>query len=549
MGLSSQWPSCLLTIGARRIRTDVGCKKHAASETSFADPGAAMALLQRLEMRQSQSLVMTPQLLQAIKLLQLSHVDLAAYVEAELERNPLLERPEADAEPSSEDPTREAPALGDRWSENDHAGGRAELERDLDTRLDNVFPDETPVSARAAGMDADTAPLASSPWSSGMARDPDREGPGFEATLTREISLVEHLEHQLDLATRDPTERLIGRHLIDAIDESGYCCDPLPELANRLGASQEQVEQVLALIQTFDPPGIGARDLRECLAIQLRERNRLDPAMQALLARLDLVAKRDLPGLRRLCGVDDEDLAEMLAEIRALEPKPGRAFDAAPLEVLVPDVVVRMGPDGSFLVELNPDTLPRVLVNRTYYARIAKTARGETDRTFLTECLQSGNWLARSLDQRAKTILKVAAEIVRRQDGFFRHGLAYLRPLNLKTIAEDIGMHESTVSRVTANKAIGTSRGTFEMKYFFSAAIAASAGREAHSSEAVRHRIRQLIDLEAPDEVLSDDSLVQKLKAEGIDIARRTVAKYRESLRIPSSVDRRRLKHGMLRAS
>jgi RNA polymerase sigma-54 factor len=384
---------------------------------------------------------------------------------------------------------------------------------------------------------------------SGGARDPDAEIASLEATLAGEIGLAEHLERQLGLATRDSRERLIGRHLIDAIDEAGYCSAPADEIAERLGAAPAEVERVLALIQSFDPPGIGARNLAECLAIQLRERDRLDPAMAALLGRLDLVAKRDFPALRRLCGVDDEDLADMLAEIRALEPKPGRAFGAAPLEVLVPDVIVRAAPDGSWMVELNPETLPRVLVNQSYYTRVAKTARGEADKAFLADCFQSASWLARSLDQRAKTIVKVAAEIVRQQDGFFRHGVAFLRPLTLKTVADAIGMHESTVSRVTSNKAIGTARGTFEMKYFFTAAIAGRAGPETHSSEAVRHRIRQLVDAEPADDVLSDDALVQKLKSEGIDIARRTVAKYREALRIPSSVERRRLKQHLLRAS
>ncbi len=505
-----------------------------------------MALLQRLEMRQGQSLVMTPQLLQAIKLLQLSHQDLAAYVEAELERNPLLEPAQPDPEPPPVG-VDDGPAA-DPWLPTDLSQGRADLEGEMDTALDNVFPDENPVPVRSAAADADVAPLFPSTWSSGL-RAPDEDGPGAEATLASEISLVEHLEQQLELATRDPGERLIGRHLIDAIDESGYCSASIEEIAGRLGAAPDRVERVLATIHTFDPPGVGARSLAECLAIQLRDRNRLDPAMEALLARLDLVARRDLPALRRLCGVDDEDLAEMLAEVRALDPRPGRAFGAAPLEVLVPDVVVRAAPDETWIVELNPDTLPRVLVNQTYYARIARTARGEAEKAFLTECLHSANWLARSLDQRAKTILKVAAEIVRQQDGFFRQGIAHLRPLNLKTIAEEIGMHESTVSRVTSNKAIGTAMGTFEMKFFFTAAIAGSAGGDAHSSEAVRHRIRQLIDAEPAHGVLSDDSLVRKLKAEGVDIARRTVAKYRESLRIPSSVERRRLKDGTLGAS
>jgi RNA polymerase sigma-54 factor len=508
-----------------------------------------MGLLQRLEMRQGQSLVMTPQLLQAIKLLQLSHLDLVAYVEAELERNPLLERPE----PEPEGPGEEAPERDLAAPEGILAEGldpsRAALERDLDTSFENVFPDETPVSPRETGADADVAPLTASPWSGGASREADEDGPDLQATLTREATLGEHLETQLALATRDPAQRLIGRHLIDAIDEAGYLAEPTGEIARRLGAEEAAVEAVLALVQGFDPPGIGARTLAECLALQLKERNRYDPAMAALLSRLDLVARRDLAALRRLCGVDEEDLAEMLAEIRSLEPKPGRAFGAPPLEVLVPDVVVRLAPDGSFVVELNPDTLPRVLVNQTYYARVSRTARSDADKAFLTDCLQNASWLARSLDQRAKTILKVATEIVRQQEGFFRHGVTHLRPLNLKTVADEIGMHESTVSRVTSNKAIGTSRGTFEMKYFFTAAIQGAAGAEAHSSEAVRHRIRQLVEAESPDDVLSDDALVQKLRREGIDIARRTVAKYRESLRIPSSVERRREKQGLLRAS
>jgi RNA polymerase sigma-54 factor len=232
----------------------------------------------------------------------------------------------------------------------------------------------------------------------------------------------------------------------------------------------------------------------------------------------------------------------MLSELRALDPKPGRAFQGSPMQVLIPDVFVRPAPDGSWLVELNPDTLPRVLVNQSYFAKVSRTVKSEADKSFLTDCLQSASWLTRSLEQRAKTILKVASEIVRQQDAFFANGVAHLRPLNLKTVADAIGMHESTVSRVTSNKSIGTNRGTFEMKYFFTASIPGAAGVDAHSSEAVRHRIKQLIDAEPAADVLSDDALVQKLRAEGVDIARRTVAKYRESLRIPSSIERRREK-------
>ena len=509
--------------------------------------------MQRLELRQGQSLVMTPQLLQAIKLLQLSHLELAAHVEAELERNPLLERPEAEGEendrglPEGDEPEgAEAGAdeepVADLWLGDDLKPSRSEIESDFDTSLDNVFPDEpAPTSGKAAEA-GDILPLLSSPWTGVGAGGFDGEAPDFEATLTAETSLHDHLVGQLGLATRDPVERLVGRHLINAIDEAGYLAESVDAVAERLGADLAFVERVLTCVQTFEPSGIGARSLAECLAIQLKERNRFDPAMQALVGHLDLVARRDLAALRRLCGVDDDDLAEMLAELRQLDPKPGRAFGGSPVEVLIPDVLVRAAPDGSWLIELNPDALPRVLVNQTYYARVSRTARNDADKAFLADCLQTANWLARSLDQRAKTILKVATEIVRQQDGFFAHGVAHLRPLNLKTVADAIGMHESTVSRVTSNKSIGTSRGAFEMKYFFTAAIPGAAGAEAHSSEAVRYRIKQLIDGECAEDVLSDDALVQRLKSQGIDIARRTVAKYRESLRIPSSVERRREK-------
>jgi RNA polymerase sigma-54 factor len=299
---------------------------------------------------------------------------------------------------------------------------------------------------------------------------------------------------------------------------------------------------VLAVLQTFDPPGVFARDLAECLALQLKERDRFDPAMQALVARLDLVARRDFAALKKACGVGDEDLADMIAEIRRLNPKPGLAFGSAPVHPIVPDVFVHPAPDGAWLVELNSDTLPKVLVNQRYYAEVSATARREGEKSYLAECLQSATWLVRALDQRARTILKVANEIVRQQDAFFAHGVEQLRPLNLKTVAEAIGMHESTVSRVTANKYMATSRGIFELKYFFTSAIAAAHGGEAHSAEAVRHRIKQLIDAESAADVLSDDTIVNRLREAGIDIARRTVAKYREALRIPSSVQRRREK-------
>jgi RNA polymerase sigma-54 factor len=279
------------------------------------------------------------------------------------------------------------------------------------------------------------------------------------------------------------------------------------------------------------------------LAVQLREQDRFDPAMQALVAHLDLVARRDFAALRRVCGVDDADLTDMIAEIRRLNPKPGLAFGSAVVQPIVPDVFVRVAADGGWLIELNSDTLPKVLVNQSYYAEVSKTAKNDGEKSYLAECLQTATWLMRALDQRAKTILKVSTEIVRQQDAFFAHGVQFLRPLNLKTVADAISMHESTVSRVTANKYMATSRGIFELKYFFTSSINASDGGEAHSAEAVRHRIKQLIDAENAQEVLSDDTIVERLREAGIEIARRTVAKYREAMRIPSSVQRRREKH------
>lgn len=506
-----------------------------------------MAMMPRMELRQGQSLVMTPQLLQAIKLLQLSHLELQSFVDAELERNPLLERD--DARDRNDPDIGDGPMAADAesFARAESLNSQEGMEGRLDASLDNVFPSEQPSVARLESTGSDQLPVSGGSYGGsggGFEDAPD----GFENGLTAELSLSDHLAAQLDLAVETPAERLIGRHVIDAIDDAGYLAEPVAEIAGRLGVALERVESVLLLVQGFDPSGVGARDIAECLAIQLRDRDRFDPAMQALVANLPLVAKRDYAALKRICGVDDEDIADMVSELRRLDPKPGRAFGGAPAQVVVPDVYVRAAPDGSWLVDLNPDTLPRVLVNQTYHARVSRAARKDADRAFIAECLQTANWLTRSLEQRARTILKVASEIVRQQDGFFAHGVEHLRPLNLKTVADAIGMHESTVSRVTSNKYLACARGVFEMKYFFSAAIAATGSGEAHSAEAVRFRIRQMIDEEAPNSVLSDDAIVVRLKDSGIDIARRTVAKYRESLRIPSSMERRREKLAMTAA-
>ncbi|WP_407157294.1 RNA polymerase factor sigma-54 [Bradyrhizobium sp. STM 3557] len=523
-----------------------------------------MALTQRLEFRQSQSLVMTPQLMQAIKLLQLSNLDLSTFVEEELERNPLLERASDGPEPpvaGESAPERAEYAAseggaGDEFSDGGGAesfepsqedwmsrdlGSRTEIEQTLDTGLDNVFSEEP---AEAAARNAqDAPPNTYTEWGGGASSDEDYN---LEAFVAAETTLSDHLAEQAAVAFVTPADRLIAQYLIDLVDESGYLPADLGQVAERLGAETEDVDAVVAVLQTFDPPGICARNLSECLAIQLRELDRYDPAMRSLVEHLDLLAKRDFAGLRKLCGVDDEDLVDMIGEIKRLDPKPGLKFGTTRTQTMVPDVYVRPGPDGGWLVELNSDTLPRVLVNQVYYTELSKTIRKDGDKSYFTDCLQNATWLVRALDQRARTILKVATEIVRQQDGFFTHGVAHLRPLNLKAVADAIQMHESTVSRVTANKYMATNRGTFELKYFFTASIASADGGEAHSAEAVRHHIKQLIDAEAPNAILSDDTIVERLRASGIDIARRTVAKYREAMRIPSSVQRRRDKQSML---
>jgi RNA polymerase sigma-54 factor len=486
-----------------------------------------MALSQRLDLRQTQALVMTPQLQQAIKLLQLSNLELTAYVEAELEQNPLLERDER--EPADAAPVTETAPAETETSAQEINGEAADLwqsEAGPDGAGDQDF-----------GGDPDA-------WRSRSGNGGGEGGDlsGIDQAAARELSLREHLLGQVSIDLADPVDRMIATHLVELVDEAGYIAGELEPVAERLGCTLERVEQTLLRMQRFDPPGICARDLKECLTLQLREIDRLDPAMQKLLDHLPLVAARDLQQLIKLCGVDAEDISDMIAELRALDPKPGLAFDGATAAAVVPDILMRPQAGGGWLVELNNDTLPRVLVNQRYYARISRLAKGKTDREYLSEQLQSANWLVKSLHQRATTILKVATELVRQQEGFFLYGVQHLRPLILRDIAEAISMHESTVSRVTANKYMQTPRGIFELKYFFTSAIQSADGGDAHSAEAVRFRIKSLIEAEAPAEILSDEKIVDILQKDGVDIARRTVAKYRESLRIPSSVQRRREK-------
>ncbi len=492
-----------------------------------------MAFAPRLDLRQSQVLVMTPQLRQAIQLLQYSNLEASQFIEDELLKNPLLERAEAGETVSAVEaaPPSPAPEAIDAAS---FAGSGlmpdaadAPLDIDVTNTYDAGTGSDGYAGSGGAGMD-------------------DEEGwNAIEAIGGARPNLREHLEQQARLAFSEPSDRLIAGALIAALDPSGRLAEPPETLAAILGVELERLEAVRQNMLRFDPTGIFALDLAECLAAQLAEHNRLDPAMQALLDNLDRLAKRDMRGLMALCGVDAADLAEMVAELRRLDPKPGAQFESEPLRPLIPDVLMRPMPlksatEGDWLLEINPETMPRLLIRRGFHARLAASASRET-KSFLSEQLQGATWLVKALESRAHTILRVSAEIVRRQDGFFRHGISHLRPLTLRDIAAEVELHESTISRVTSNKSIATPRGIFELKFFFTTALAGANG-ETHSAEMVRHRVQSLIAGENPRKILSDDAIAALLQKEGIDIARRTVAKYREALRIPGSAQRKREK-------
>lgn len=499
-----------------------------------------MAIGPRLDLRQSQSLVMTPQLQQAIRLLQMSAPELMEFVDEELEANPLLERDESGGEGSLSE------AMGntdDRSEEGlsvvDSVDEQSEASMDIDdgfTENDPAYDTTTDAVGSTAGGDL--------PSSGGS--NFDDMLPDLAQTLSEAEDLRSHLEGQLNLTALVPADRLIGKALIDSLDDSGYMSADLDALADQLGTDIEDIEAVLGVLQKFDPAGIFARDLKECLALQLRDRDRYDPAMEALIENLDHLAKRDFNGLKTLCGVDTEDLRDMIAEVKALDPKPGLRFENSVSYTVIPDVIMTPIPDGGWRVELNAETLPRVLVNNQYYAELTAPGGSKEQKTFVAEKFQTATWLVRALEQRATTILKVSTALVGKQDAFFRKGVQHLKPLILRDIAELTELHESTISRVTTNKFMATPRGIYELKYFFSQGIAQTDGGEATSAEAVRHRIRQLINDESVDAILSDDQIVELLRKGGTTIARRTVAKYRESLKIPSSVQRRRQKNSDL---
>ena len=496
-----------------------------------------MALGPRLDIRQSQSLVMTPQLQQAIKLLALSNLELEAFVAGELEKNPLLDSALPDEGAGAADGIDAQLDRGMLAAETGGADdligqGRGETDSPLDvdygaeTFIDDGPADRVTAITGSGGMDSLSG-------NSGEALD-------LDSFASAEQSLQEFLLDQARSALSD-IDLLIAMQLIGQIDEAGYLVADLLATAYGMNVPFSQVEQVLSVIQGFEPTGVGARSLAECLTLQAKEADRYDPCMAKLLANLDLLAKGALPQLRRICGVDEEDMADMIRELRGYDPKPGLRYSSSHAAPVTPDLFVNPTRNG-WSIEINTATLPRLLVNRSYYVELTTSAQDRTSRAWLADCLASANWLVKALDQRQKTIIRVTGEIVRQQEDFFRKGVEHLKPLTLRTVAEAIDMHESTVSRVTSNKYLACPRGVYELKYFFTSGVAAADGEGAVSAEAVKSHIKALIAAEAPDAILSDDTLVDMLRAKGMDIARRTVAKYRESMGIGSSVQRRRQK-------
>jgi RNA polymerase sigma-54 factor len=479
-----------------------------------------MGLGPSLSIRQSQQLVLTPQLRQAIQLLQLSNLELDAYIAEELSKNPLLESRSDEGDEQSSD------FSGDE-SESDEAPD----DPGADQLIMGQAEDDRPLD-----VDWTSEALETDSFSDVVTSAGGEEAFDFERVQYSAGSLAEHLTDQLHGLSGDVGD--LARIIAETLDDTGYLTVPLEQISELSGAPLALVEQALGIVQGLDPPGVGARSLAECLALQAKAADRYDPAMARLIDNLDLLSKGRTADLKRICAVDDEDLTDMIRELRAYDPKPGCRFSAVGSEDATPDVFVRRT-RGGFSVELNQATLPRLLVNRRYYQELRTGPQDKQSRAWLSECLQSANWLVKALDQRARTIVKVVSEIVKRQQGFFERGVSAMKPLTLREVADAIEMHESTVSRVTSNKYLLCDRGLFELKYFFGSGVQSAEGEGAAAS-AVKDAIKQLIDAET--EILSDDAIAALLKQKGYDVARRTVVKYREAMGIGSSIQRRRLR-------
>lgn len=513
-----------------------------------------MALTPRLDIRQSQSLVLTPQLQQAIKMLQLSSIELAEFVADEIAQNPLLEYGEKSDgnEEARTAENKENPGQADEpqiKTADDFLQEAAPVTTESDAPLDTDYAglyDDNSQSDNMGTLPEQNLGLNGSNMITGGAGSFDYSDVAMDQKQSDTVSLKSHLEEQLLLLQAAPYEKIIMQYLIGLMDETGYINEETTLIAERCGCTIDDVDRIFEIAQTMEPLGVFARSLSECLKIQQVQADRYDPAMEIFLDNLEMLGERKFSELRKLCSVSKEDFLDMVEEIKSLNPKPGLEYGEEIVFTVVPDVYVRTTPKGKWFVELNNDSLPKVLINNRYLKEVGAQATKKEDKDYIDECTSKANWLVRALDQRANTILKVSSELVKLQKKFLEEGIQYLVPINLKTIAEAIEMHESTVSRVTANKYISTPRGIFEMKFFFTTAIGSLDSDNQHSSRSIKYKIKQLIDDEDPKKILSDDKIVEMIRGEDIDIARRTVAKYRESLEIPSSIIRRRMKNPVL---
>ncbi|MBQ8631581.1 MAG: RNA polymerase factor sigma-54 [Alphaproteobacteria bacterium] len=491
-----------------------------------------MAVTPHLDLKQTQSLVMTPELRQAINLLQVSNLELNALIEKELEQNPLLERED---ENSPLLPETAIPTIDDYAA--DSIPDTAE-ETPNDIPCDNECDD---FGSDREGYDDAENRYDWQDYAAAKNKRDDDDYDFFEQKLADEKSLYRLLDEQISQSFISAKERSIALNLVEHLDDAGYFREDLSAIAKRLKIEKNAAENILNKMQEFEPSGIFARSLSECLKIQLRDKGRLDPVAEKVLNNLELLGDKKFAELKKICRIDDEDLASVIDDIKSLNPKPAAEYHHDLTSYIIPDVFVRRKKDGSYRIELNNMSLPRILVNRQYYSEV-KDKGGKTERRYLKQQLGNAGFLVRALRQRAETILKVTEEIVRNQYEFFEKGIDFLRPMQLKNIAEQVEMHESTVSRVTSNKYMHTPLGIFELKYFFTNAAGSYTGDDATSTLTIKHKIKKMIDEEKPDNILSDDKIVDLLGQEGIKIARRTVAKYRDQLDLASSAVRKKQK-------